>query len=304
MSDGTGEGGAQQPQQTGEPGKSAGAGVLNPQPPNQPAPADDFTAFGELTPEQKTTVAAKGWKTPADGVDSYVALEKLHGLGPERLVALPKDAEDTEGWNKVFERLGRPADASGYDLKIDGLDEAQGKAFAEKAHALGLTSAQVKALAAWDVERGAAAAQAQQEQFIAEGQEAVAALKTEWGQAYGQREQQARAAAQEFGIKPGILDENDLTSIEKAIGTAKLLKLFESVGARMGEAPVVEGQAQPGGGFGPMTPATASAKIAELTSDPQFMAAYMATGMGRNDPRHLEAVKKMAALHEAKNPTS
>lgn len=278
-------------------------GVVNPQAGEAPAPTDDFTAFGEVPADLKPVIAGKGWKTPADAVGSYAALEKLHGLGPDRLLALPANAEDKEGWGKVYDRLGRPKDATGYDLKVEGLDEVAGKEFAAKAHEVGLTPAQAKALAEWDVTRGGTAIQAAHDAFVLKGQADVTALKGEWGQAYAAKEAQARAAAQQFGINTGVLTGEELTAMEKALGTAKMLKFFAAVGEGLGEATVIEGDSTPSG-FGPMTPATAASKIAEKMSDSNFMTAYLGTNMDPKDPRHIEAVKVMSDLHAAKNPAT
>ena len=44
---------------------------------------------------------------------SYVHLVKRMGAPPEQIVRLPS-APDDAGWQEVYERLGRPADVSGY----------------------------------------------------------------------------------------------------------------------------------------------------------------------------------------------
>ena len=55
----------------------------------------------------------KGWKQPAEMVQGYRNLEKL--IGGEK-VPLPKGEADTEGWERVYKALGRPATPEEYQL--------------------------------------------------------------------------------------------------------------------------------------------------------------------------------------------
>src|SRR5258708_32263958 len=49
-------------------------------------------------------------------VKAHKEAEKLIGVPADQVLRLPKDANDTSGWNTVKDRLGRPKDASGEDF--------------------------------------------------------------------------------------------------------------------------------------------------------------------------------------------
>ena len=79
-------------------------------------------------------------------LESYRHLEKL--IGRDK-IALPKEG-DAEAWNAVYDRLGRPENAEGYEIAVpEGLE--RDSAFEEQMrglfHKAGLTKMQVAALA-------------------------------------------------------------------------------------------------------------------------------------------------------------
>jgi len=78
---------------------------------------------------------------------SYIEAEKKIGGS----ISLPKD-DDEESWNRVFERLGKPKDASEYEAP-EGVDEDTRKLFSELAYNSGLTKKQYKRLLSGLAER-------------------------------------------------------------------------------------------------------------------------------------------------------
>jgi len=64
--------------------------------------------------ELKGYVSNKGWSDPAELAKGYQNLEKL--LGSEKM-PMPKGPEDAEGWNRVYDKLGRPESPDGYGIK-------------------------------------------------------------------------------------------------------------------------------------------------------------------------------------------
>ena len=79
-----------------------------------------------------------------DSVDklakSYVHARKMIGADPNQMLQLPKEG-DEEGWNQVYNRLGRPEKADGYDFDLgDGEQSPDVADFKNVAHQLGLTN--------------------------------------------------------------------------------------------------------------------------------------------------------------------
>lgn len=71
--------------------------------------------FGEGTPEIiQTLLDKKQWKNINQIVDGYTELEKFKGTG-EHLV-IPESADDVEGWNKIYGKLGVPESADKYEF--------------------------------------------------------------------------------------------------------------------------------------------------------------------------------------------
>jgi hypothetical protein len=172
------------------------------------------TAPDKKTPSDRKWIENKGFKSPAEAIAAYRQLENQFGSG-EKLV-LPKDANDADGWNRVFTALGRPEAPEGYDAKPlgDQVDPAFFGEFAKAAHAAGLTQRQVEAVAEFNNQQLAAAATAQAQREKAEGAELRkthgAALETMMAHtdralaAYGFTEQEAIAMRQALGVKRSL----------------------------------------------------------------------------------------------------
>ena len=108
------------------------------------------------------------------------------------------------------------------------------------------------------------------------------ALKGEWGQAYDQMVGAGRRAVQALG-----LDAARLSAYEEKLGTGEMLKLFATLGSKMGEDSFEGGRSD--AGFG-VTPPRRGKEIADLKMDKQFMDNYL-----KGNP---DAVSKMRRLME------
>ena len=75
-----------------------------------------------MSAEDRTYAESKGWKgdTPPDALlSSYKNLEKVWGADKAgRALMLPKDANDTAALDAIYDKLGRPADPSGYEITL------------------------------------------------------------------------------------------------------------------------------------------------------------------------------------------
>lgn len=240
-----------------------------------------YEPFG-LQPEDVGYIQNKKWDSPAKLLNSYKELEKFHGVPSDQIVKLPKDLADTDGWSKVYNRLGRPETVEGYgefkmpeDVKAT-LDPNRVKWADSVMHKIGLTKTQRDALMAET---------AKFEQGVFEGfhkdtmlkQEAeLASLKQEWGAGYEERAELGRRAVRQF--LPG--DENArgalLDKIESAVGTATMLKLFGNIGEQMLEdkSPMGDTKDRPFGYTKEQAAADKQALISELQADKARLANY------------------------------
>ena len=270
---------------------SAPAG--NPAPPAWYAPEGldpgTSTQLGEL-------VKAKGWKGPADALLSYQNLERVFGADKAgRTILAPKSDDDADGWNAVYNRLGRPESPDKYGLPVpEGDDGSFAQAAAPVLHELGLTTRQAKGLAEWWNKASSARIEAEGEAFAKSSEAEYAALKGEWGTAAAQNEELDKRAVLKFSKEAGI-DEAAFDAMERAIGTAKVMKLFHAIGAQFSESSFVASDAPTGGA---LTPAQAKQKVAGMFADKEFMARYM-----HPDERVRQgAIEEMMTLNRMANP--
>lgn len=231
-------------------------------------------------------VQTKGFKDPGALAESYRNLEKLQGVPQDRLLKLPEKADDP-AWNEVYSRLGRPADAKGYELKFDG-DPAFAERFSGVFHKANITKAQAGVLnEAWN---GYVAELLQTEEAARkQADEAqMTELKGKWGQKYDENVELGRRAGREFG-----LSEQEFTAISGSLGSSKTLELFQRIGAKMGEAEPfnLQGGGQ-GSGFG-MSADGAKARIQSLMNDREWTGKYL--NGGASEREEMTRLQKIAA---------
>lgn len=249
------------------------------------APAANSPWYGQADETTAAYIQNKGWQSPTDLLTSYRNLEKFAG-GAKNLLELPgADAEPT-AWDSVYAKLGRPESPDKYSLQPgEGQDPELTEWFKGTAHKYGLSDKQAAAIFnEWNQMAGTKV-QAMEEQSRVESEQAIKSLQREWGQGYENQITAGRKAVAALG-----LNEQQLSQYEAKLGTADMLKLFATLGSKMGEPEFHGGERGGGSGFG-VTPAQAQQQVAELKSDKQFMEAYM-----KGDPG---AVSKMKRLMEA-----
>lgn len=244
--------------------------------------------FGRLSPDDRAYAINKGWTDGNSGeavFQSYRQLEQLLGSDRAgRTFTVPKDPTDVDGWNAVYEKLGRPKDATGYQIEFpEGTDPALAASAKEWFFKAGLNPTQAAAVAAGYQE----AERALVERVQAEHRQGIEALRTEWGADFEHRVQIARSACGAAGMS-----QEDVAALESAMGPARAAKVLEFFGRNY-----VEGEPPgPGAarlkGFGQMTPVSAQQKMTALRNDPNFMQRY-----DSNDPKvRAAAIEEMDAL--------
>ena len=238
--------------------------------PAVPAPAAPASWMDKLSAEDRTYAESKGWKpdTPPDALlSSYKNLEKVWGADKAgRALMLPKDANDTEALNAIYDKLGRPADPSGYEIAIpEGADAA----FSDKAkgwfHKAGLSTAQAKAVTEAYQAAELEQAQALEQRDVSD----KAALETEWGADYTQKVEVAKRGIAAAGLTP-----EEVRNMELALGPAKATKVLEFFGRNYTEGKPLENPGAPVAGFGGLNPAQAQAEINNRYADANFMSRY------------------------------
>ena len=130
-------------------------------------------------------------------------------VGAEKIAVPGKWATDDD-WSDVYNKLGRPEDANGYELTFGDVEVDQEfvGAFKEVAHESGLTPRQAEKLAAWymDVTESVAQSPEQLEADVATAKaDAEAELRKEYGRAFDERLQFGDNMVGEFGAE-GLLD--------------------------------------------------------------------------------------------------
>lgn len=238
-------------------------GTTTPAPDQVPTSTEWTSGFAE---DLKGYVTTKGFKDPAAVVDSYRNLEKLVGV-KDKLLQVPDNLGDDKAMESVWNRLGRPEKPEGY--AIESKDEAFGKWAKETFHKAGLTSNQAKAV----LDQYNSYMEAQNQQFEgtlkAEYEQKTNALKTEWGSAFDQNVNMAKAAAKQFGI-----DAETVNKLEGAMGFAQTMKFLQTIGSKIGEAAYVSGSSSANNTI--LSPSQAKDQISAKSKDPEFFKKLMA----------------------------
>jgi hypothetical protein len=199
----------------------------------------------------------------------YQNLEKL--LGREK-VPVPLGDDDTEGWERVYKALGRPANPEEY--KLPDLESA--KAY----HKLGLTARQATGLSTWQDTLKAAQEQKAKDESTAERAQQLAAVRKDWGGEFEENVRLGKRAVREFGL------EGSVEALEAALGSGKLLKLTARLGRGLKEDSFAGGSVPAAG----MTKQAAKEELALLQNDKAFAKRYLSG--------ETAAVKRLTELHQ------
>lgn len=249
-----------------------------------------FQGDGGADTELTGHIQARGWDK-LDARGAALAAAKSHreaqmhiGVPPEQLLRLPKEAGDTDGWGKVWSRLGRPADEKGYDfagIKFSNGDEIddgfsnfmRSTAFRlnlPKDTASELSRSFVKFMDEADTREAAEAKVALDEGRLN--------LKKSWGANEPANRLIAsnayKALLQATGMKPDQFAEA-MTALENVpgVGYVGLHQILLTIGQKMGEDKFVGGRGPNNDGV--MTVEQAVARKAELMKDVAWRDSYL-----------------------------
>lgn len=251
-----------------------------------PTPTSPMDSFADA--ELRDYAVGKGFdKSGLEGaVKSYKHLEKLvSGGNMDSLVQIPGPEASPEAMGEFYSKLGRPMEATGYELPTpEGSDGAMAEWASGVFHEAGLTQKQAQVVAQkWNEYTAGlqtdAGAEAQQS-----AERAEAELRREWGAAYDQKAQGIETAATQLGMTA-----EQLVGLRDAMGPAAAMRFVDGLAGKLGEDVMDNGEAKTGG---LMTPNAAMEEMARLGSDQDFMAAWM----DKSHPSHQWAVDKKASL--------
>lgn len=218
-------------------------------------------------------------------VKNYINAQKM--VGADKIPVPTQHATD-EDWKGVFQKLGLPAEAKDYNLKLpEGVnaDSAFMKGFKEFAYKSNILPKQAEGLLSWY--EGQIKSQSGEVQAHADTQRAagITALRQEWGNAFDTKVLAAQVAFKEFGDEDARVFLNE----SKLAESPQLLKMFARIGETMNED-VVRGGV-PRGDSSLMDPAAAKKAIGVVMGNhehPYF---------NKNHANHATAVKEMADLN-------
>lgn len=197
-------------------------------------------------------------------------------LARSRKVVDKPDPANVKGWGG-FTELGWVADRQQYKVEPPKVgegevhDEKAFKTFNDAAHDARLAPWQAKAVYDAMHAHDNASLKALKQSGATANLELENQLRTEWGDKFDQNKELAKRAFSQF--KP---DAISAAQMDQIMGNASFVKLFNAIGAAMGEDKLVGGQ---NAGFGAKTPAAARAELMQLESDPAWFSIF-------NNPRH------------------
>lgn len=264
--------------------------VLNPETSTTTSlPAEDWAST--LPEDLQGLVGHKGWKSPEDAVKGYRHLEEFTGADKAgRGMVLPKDAEDKEGYDRVYKALGRPDTPEGYEIKslmlesgvpVDETDTLLAETMSGAMHEAGLSMSQAKKMA-----------EAFQGVVKSTNDSAEQAFAAEL-EAFERKVAPADLEAARRGFRFFGLDKDEAgevsTALVRALGPERAVKMFAQLGGALGEDKAIEG----GGIVGVGGVAGASRRMDQLLSDPAFSKRYLGGDQGAMD--EMDKLSKIIA---------
>ena len=220
-------------------------------------------------------------------VKNYVHAQKQMG---KKGVHLPDKHSTDDDRRSFFQQLGLPAALEEYELSLpDGAEFEDGfvTAFKQQAYEANILPEQSNALLKWYAEANANAVERLVTQNKMEMQDALLALKKEWGSDYDNRKQLANNVLRHIGDE-GVHNWIRETGLEDS---ADMIKLMSAIGEMMREDRVVD----VGDNVGP-THKELNHRIQELENN------FSGPLYDKKHPNHAAAVKERDNLYRQLYP--
>lgn len=234
--------------------------------------------------ETKGWVELKGFKDVETMVGSYRNLEKTFGADKAgRTVLLPKGPDDKEGYNQLYEKIGRPKTADEY--KIDGTGNEDFTKWAKNAmFEAGMSSKNAENFVKSFNEFTQKAIESQKINRDIKFKQEVQEVEREYGMALDSAKHKVDMVATHLGM-----DEKEIGALGEILGPKKSMSLFLNIAKNMGEDKFVDNTKD-----SVLTPDAADSKLSELMSDPDTYKAWVNAG----HPRHAEVVRTVEDLQK------
>lgn len=251
-------------------------------PPSNDGENKPYYADWGLSDENIGWLQSSGYKDPTSLIEGFRSTKSYVGMDKNSIIKIPKPAEDgSVDYTEVYKALGRPETPDAYGLG----DTDFAKSAAQKLYDLGLSSKQVSALAEFMSEQDEINKKAEEDDWNTKVEKGIEELKKEWKADYEVNKELASKAVRDIAAATGFTQE-ELDSIEKALGTDKATKLFYSIGAKDGGVKNLQNY-----NAGEETPEIAQYKIAELKKDKEFVAK-----LAVQDPKAVKEMNRLTAL--------
>ena len=278
---------SEQPGSTGTEGAPGGTPPPGPQPGSGDAGTQQQWYDGFQDAGLKEFVQGKGYSSPEALAHAYKHAETFIGAPADEIVRIGRDPDEATVRN-VMTKLGLPELPSEYKwdapegLPVDQhYQEAMKQAFHKAGVPASIASKIVGANNAYFKEAIGRQAQDAELNYQADLQ----ALQSEWRAGFDKQISKASAAAKALGFSGDVID-----AIEGRLGYGGTMKLFASLGDKLGEDNFVGGDGRSLGAA--MTPQEAQAEWNKMLGD-QSMTKDL---MDRNRPGHKVAIEKKTAL--------
>lgn len=244
-----------------------------------PNAAAKWFAGERFNADEQRFLESKGWNVddPADAatklLKSYRAAEQKLGKGPDALIDKPAKGQTFTEWAKGnAAALGLPDSIDAYKVeppkdfpKDIAWDSALDEKAREMAFSAGIPPELHQKYVGLFAEHMASIGAGIDQSRAAATTELRGALTREWGAQAETRINRARQTIQHFATEAGLTEDgmtNALAGLFDAGGDPFVMKLFDAIGASMGEDKAVN-IAKGGAALG-MTPAEATAQLAAM----------------------------------------
>ena len=219
---------------------------------------------------------------------SYINAQRM--IGADKIALPGKHATDDE-WGEVYQKLGRPDGADGYELKFgDGDDNPIIGEYAEAVHAAGLNPNQAQALLDWYTSVEERSNQAQSDTASQATEDGLQELRTEWGRAFDQKAESAKRAAVALLGSTEMFDDVMLADGRMLGDHPAIVKMFASLADQISED-TMQGETTETA----FTPDEAMRRIAEIT-------APNSPYWDKRHPQHMHLVEEALRLREYAHP--
>jgi len=258
---------------------------------------------GTLTGPERDWLRARGMLTDdaaallPKAIRGHIAAEKALGKGADKLMDRPAEGQKTSEWMRANAKaFGIPEAPDGYDIAKPDMPEGMSwdtdleGTFRTLAHEQGMTPDQVNASVGLFAGHMGKMFNVANQELQDATQQMRQELERDWGDQYAAKIAQAQGAAQAIATEAG-LDLEQIQSIgqmlKPKIGDAGIMRLFATIGAKMGDDAFVGGA----GAVGMTTPQEAKAELQRFTGpDGDYGKAYSTKDQKRM--RELEPMRE------------